>query len=90
MTDVDFKECRLINEYLCYLTYDDFCMHRKIIKTMFDNLSAEGKMFYKYYVYANIHMEVKFKDIIWTYLNDATGNVEIDLLHLKNQYKVKL
>ena len=33
-------------------------------------MSQNEKLFYKWYVYANINMKPFLKDIIWDYLND--------------------
>ena len=90
MADTDFSECSLIDDILCFLTYDEFCTYRKIIKKMFAQLSKNGKKFYKYYIYANIHMEIRHKDAIWIFLNDETRQSEFHLLKLNASYKVKL
>ena len=45
-------------------------------------------IFYKYYVYANIHMNEMFKNRIWSYLNDY-DEFGIELLKAKKIYKTK-
>jgi hypothetical protein len=69
MIDNDFTACEFIDECLRFLTYDDFCKHRKIIKLLYSALDNTGKRFYKWYVYANIHIDEVKKGIIWEYLN---------------------
>jgi len=87
MNDVDFSECRLIKEELCFLTYDEFCRYRKGIIKLFNQLSENGKLFYKYYIYANIHMKHTYKDAIWDYINIPNIKNEARLLKLKENYK---
>lgn len=87
MSDVDFQECKVINECLCYLTFDEFCKYRKLIAKSFNDLSDNGKLFYKFYIYANIHMELNYKDMIWSYVNSPTVENESDLLKLNLKYK---
>lgn len=87
METVDFSECAFIQEVMRYFTYYDFCDNRKIIKKHFEKLSANGKIFYKYYVYANIHMDITYKNAIWDYLNDYDNGSE--LLRLKKFYRAK-
>ena len=87
METVDFSECEFIYEVLRYYTYYDFCDNRKIIKKHYNNLSKNGKLFYKWYVYANIHMDLQFKNAIWDYLNDYDNGCE--LLNKKRFYKAR-
>lgn len=87
MSDVDFKECRVIENCLCYLTFDEFYKFREVITKAFNELSKDGKLFYKYYVYANIHMKLNCKDAIWSYINSPTAENEIELINLKLIYK---
>ena len=69
MTDKDFYPCRFIREELCYITYDDFYRNRKILRRFFNRLGNNAKIFYKWYVYANINMSLNHKNLIWDYLN---------------------
>ena len=87
MSDVDFKECRLIENCLCYLTFDEFFKYRRVITKSFNDLSKDGKLFYKFYVYANIHMKLNYKDAIWSYINSPTIENEIHLVNLSLIYK---
>ena len=66
----DFSECRFIKDALKFYTYKDFCTNRLAIKKMYQTLSDDGKIFYKWYVYANIHMDELKRNYIWDYLND--------------------
>lgn len=87
MSDVDFRECRVIKDCLCFLTFDEFCKYRKLIVKSFAELSEDGKLFYKFYVYANIHMELNYKDAIWSYVNFPTAENELNLINLKLSYR---
>ena len=87
MSDVDFKECKVIKDCLCFLTFDEFCEYRKLIAKSFTELSKDGKLFYKFYVYANIHMELNYKDAIWSYVNFPTAENELNLINLKLSYR---
>lgn len=85
----DFSECRFIEDEMKFYTYFDFVQNKEAIKRLFERLSKDGKLFYMWYVYANIHMETHFKDAIWDYLNgyDEQG---IELTRKARSYKAKL
>ena len=84
--ETDFSECSFIENEMKYYTYEDFCKYRKIIKKLYNSLSKNGKIFYKYYVYANIHMNVTCKDRIWDYLNGYDEN-GFELMRIARIYK---
>ena len=65
----DFTECRLIENQMRYADIFDFANASKLIKIRFDKLSNEGKLFYKYFVYAHVNTTPVEKNIIWDYLN---------------------
>ena len=81
----DFSECEFIESEMKFYTYDDFCLNRYAIKRLFRSLSRNGRIFYKYYVYANTHMTINFKNRIWDYLNGYIDDAE--LLGFQRMYK---
>lgn len=89
MKDIDFSICSFIKEELSFLTYFDFCKNAKILKAYYEALDKNGKIFYKWYVYANIHMEECYKNYIWEYLNNDEPEVYVNLIANLNKYKVK-
>ena len=84
MNNIDFSECSFIEDQMQFYTYYDFCENRRAIKRLFRSLTLNGKIFYKYYVYANIHTRMIEKNKIWDYLNDYADDFE--LLRLGNFY----
>lgn len=90
MIYIDFSECEFIRTEMWYYTYLDFCDNRRALKRLFRNLGKISKRVYMYYVYANIHMDTKYKNAIWDYLNFDDPQYEINLLVLKHDYKAKL
>lgn len=88
MVGVDFSECKFINESMRFYTYNDFCKNRKSLKMLYKVLTQDGKIFYKWYVYANIHMNETFKNAIWDYLNgiDKDGS---ELMRLERLYHAR-
>ena len=84
----DFSICDFIEERMWFFTYYDFCDNRKYIKRLFDGLNKQQKKFYKWYVYANIHMNETFKDRIWSYLNDYDEYGK-ELMRAKRFYRGK-
>ena len=56
---------------------------------MYEFLHPNAKLFYKWYVYANVHMAEHFKNAIWEYLNNPDDEYYIHLIELKKQYRVK-
>ncbi|MBR5227555.1 MAG: hypothetical protein IKV94_02850 [Clostridia bacterium] len=87
MKDVDFSCCPFIRNELCFLTYNDFCHNAKIIKFFFEGLDYDAKIFYKWYLYSNIHMTERFKDKIWEFLNNPEPEYYIELITAQRKYK---
>lgn len=85
---VDFSVCEFINENMWFFTYNDFCKNRFAIKKLFNELDRNGKIFYMYYVYANVRINEQLKNAIWDYLNefDEKG-FELLRLWRINKYK---
>lgn len=89
MKDADFSVCPFIKNELCYLTYFDFCKNAKILKWFYENMDDDAKIFYKWYVYANIHMEECFKNYIWEYLNSGEPEYYDFLMDQQSKYKIR-
>lgn len=70
MKEVDFTECKFIKEQLRFLFFKDFCKDCFIIKRAYGKLSNDGKIFYKWYLYSHINIDLNKKNIIWSFLND--------------------
>jgi len=87
MSSVDFEFCKFIDKELCFVTFLDFYRNRKILKFFYENLDNNAKLFYKWYVYANIFINEYGKNIIWEYLNNNDAEYEIPLTELANKYK---
>ena len=68
-TKVDFSVCRFIKEEMWFFTFDDFFDNKIVIRKMFDNMDRDGKLFYKWYVYANVNISMNAKNAVWDYLN---------------------
>lgn len=68
MTEQDYKECAFIDIEMRFYTYEDFVKNAWGIKRLYRCLNH--KIFYKWYVYSNINISLKRKNIIWQYLND--------------------
>mgnify|MGYP004468725385 CR=1 FL=1 len=89
MTNDDFLECRFIQEEMRYLTYDEFCENCYEIKSIFKMMNKNAKLFYKWYVYANIHMNEMYKNLIWEYLNTEETIAYLELIEKRRTYKVR-
>lgn len=68
MTETDYKECRFIDTEMRFTTFESFLKDAKALKRMYKALNH--KLFYKWYVYANIHISLNRKNLMWSYLND--------------------
>lgn len=67
----NFEECRFINDEMKFYSFKEFVYSCKLIKRMFDTkLSKNGKIFYKWYVYSNVYMNMNEKNKVWDYLNE--------------------
>lgn len=84
---IDFSDCEFIDDYMKFYTFYDFCDNRYILRILFRSLNRDAKLFYKWYVYANIHTNETYKNAIWDYLND--NETEEHILHLKKLYRAK-
>lgn len=85
MTDFDFIECEFINDYMKFVTFKGFCDNAYVIKINFKSLNRNGKQFYKWYIYANIHMREFEKNKIWDYLNGDISIAELKSIYLERQ-----
>ena len=83
MKDEDFQFCEFIDYNMSFITYDDFCKKCKLIKELYQPLSKYQKRFYKWYVYANIHMREVHKNAIWNYLNIDELQCYIELIKFR-------
>lgn len=89
MEETDFSKCKFIKENMQFYTYYDFCDNCSLIKRYFRSLGENAKLFYKWYVYANVHMNETFKNAIWDYLNFEDNIYKVYLLELKKKYHAK-
>ena len=84
---IDFSECEFIHDEMTIYTFEDFYKDRKLIKQQYEKLTKNGKRFYMWYLYSNIHMGLNKKNAIWDYLNDYKDDEQ--LLEVKNEGKWK-
>lgn len=84
---IDFSDCEFIEEQMKFYTFYDFCDNRYILRILFHSLNRNAKLFYKWYVYANIHTNETYKNAIWDYLNDFIDDAQ--LLEMKIRYRAK-
>lgn len=68
MTESDYKECRFIDIEMRFTTFESFMQDAGAIKRLYKALNH--KIFYKWYLYANIHISLNRKNLMWCYLND--------------------
>lgn len=76
MTEEEYKECKYIDNDLKFYTYRDFKKDAFYLRALYDKL--EHKLFYKWHVYANIHLTMKQKNIAWAFLNRDVGYEVLD------------
>ena len=76
MTEEEYKECIYIDNDLKFYTYRDFKRDAFYLRKLYDKLPH--KIFYKWYVYANIHLTMKQKNIAWAFLNHDVGYEVLD------------
>lgn len=67
MSEKEYKECRYIDDQMKFYNFSDFKEDAYCLRTLYDRL--KNKLFYKWYIYANVHLSLKQKDIIWSFLN---------------------
>ena len=57
-----------------FFTTEDFYKYKDALRRMFKEMNQDGKLFYMYYVYANVNMGLNCKNAIWDYLNEYDTN----------------
>lgn len=88
MNDIDFTTCEFIQKNMNYINYFDFCDNCYAIKKLYLDLEHNAKRFYKWYVYANIHMDLSYKNAIWDFLNSDEIDYYLELIAKKQFYKI--
>lgn len=83
----DLSKCKIIKEPITFYTYNDFIEKRHVIRYCFNRFDDLQKEFYKYYVYANTHCILMYKDRIWDFLNGDCD--ENELLNIQKFYKAR-
>ena len=87
--NVDFTICPFIESQMWIVTYDDFVGRRFGIKRLYNDLDKNAKIFYKWYVYCNVHMNETYKNAIWNYLNNDEVFYESELKRLQKSYRAR-
>lgn len=82
MKEEDFSICPFIRENMWFFNFADFYENRKILKSMYNKLKDDQKLFYKWYIYANMDIGKITKGRIWDYLNGDINDYE--LINFKN------
>lgn len=85
MKIVDFTDCRFIENCMRYSDIKDFANISHILKARFKMMKPDGKLFYKYFVYAHTNTTENEKNIIWEYLNDDRQSVITYVDYLKKR-----
>ena len=63
-----------------FYTYTDFLNNCVGIKRLYKrNLGKYGKIFYKWFIYSNIHTTMQQKNKIWDYINDYCSRNELNI-----------
>lgn len=85
----DFTQCRFIEEYMRFVDLLDFIKVGHIIKARFMKMNDDGKMFYKYFIYAHVNTTMKQKDAIWDYLTNDDQKYATRLRSMLNALNVQ-
>lgn len=76
MSEEEYKECAWIDNNMKFYTYKQFKGSAFYLKRLYQRLPH--KLFYKWYVYANIHLSISQKNIVWSFLNGDVSFIELD------------
>lgn len=57
-------------ENIKFVSFDDFCKNRKIIRFYYRELLLRDKIAFKRYVYDDLKMCESDKNVIWNFLNE--------------------
>ena len=68
MTDQEYFDCKFITEDIAFYTIVDFYEKSRYLKAKINKMDSNQIYLYKWYLYANTHVNVKTKDLMWEYL----------------------
>lgn len=89
MNEYDMRSCRYIKENLRFVFYREFYRDRYLIRRLYNQLDKDAKIFYKWFIYANIHTTIGEKNAIWEFLNDIGEQYDIRVKDLMKKYETK-
>lgn len=78
-------------ENIKFVSFDDFCKNRKVIRFYYRELLLRDKIAFKRYVYDDLKMCESDKNVIWNFLNE-NENCKKELqqrIYYKNTLKKK-
>ena len=67
MTEEELRDCKYVDQEMCFYTFDEFLHEAPAIKRQYNGL--KHKIFYRWYVFAH-QLSDKRKNAIWCYLNN--------------------
>lgn len=85
MRENDCFNCDFIDEYMCFYNIIDFYEKSNYFKAHYQLMTKNEIHLYRWYVYANVNMDLKTKDLIWEYLN---ANEIFDEVNLKCRMRI--
>ena len=83
MTKDDCFNCDFVEEYMYFYNILDFYEKSDYFKLKYKNLNKDQIHLYRWYVYANVNIDLETKNLIWEYLNS-------DIMEETIKYKEKL
>ena len=65
-----FKACDFIKKEMQFYSFQDFLNEMEYIKFYFENSNYYIRQLYQWYVFANVNVSNKQKNLIWDYITN--------------------
>ena len=65
-----YKACDFIKKEMQFYSFQDFLNEMEYIKFYFENSNYDIRQLYQWYVFANVNVSNKQKNLIWDYITN--------------------
>jgi hypothetical protein len=72
----------MVRDDMRFSDFSDFYVRRNAIKNLYDALSINEKVIYKYYVYSRRYISERICDTMWEFLNTMDGHEFVESAYI--------
>lgn len=81
-----YSDCDFITKCMQFYSFSDFQIGAIFFKSNFDEMEVRTKKLYQWYIYANVHIGMNQKNLIWDYLNGYKSYQDLIFNNIKDEY----